>query len=250
MTTTENIVDSLHEMRDSLSRTTDPDAAAFTAAVVGRLATVPAPRLLRRRLWRRRVAALALTAGLIVAPQPRGAVARWLGVGSVRIERDSNRRVTALPAAIADLDLGTVASVEVASAELGRPIAVRRDRPPDRIWVQATPGTPSVTVNSVYLDNGSTILVSELPGPGNVVVNKKLMGQGSRLDFFSVRGSSAVWISGSPHEVLVQAANGYTSALPVRIAGAVLLWADDVRTLRIEGAKDRTAAIAVLAALI
>lgn len=250
MTTTENIVDSLHEMRDALSRTSEHDAAAFTASVVGRLATLPAPRSLRRRLWRRRVTALALIAGLIVAPQPRGAVAHWLGVGSVRIERDSNRRVGALPAAIVDLDLGTVTSAEVASAELGHPIAVRRDRPPDLIWVQPTPGTSAITVNSVYLDNGSTILVSELPGPGNVVMNKKLVGQGSQLNFFSVRGSSAVWISGSPHEVLVQGANGYVSVMPVRIAGDVLVWADDLRTLRIEGAKDRGAAIAMLASLI
>lgn len=250
MTTTENMVDSLHEMRDELSLTSDRDPATFTAAVVRRLGTLPAPRLIRRRLWRRRVAALALTAGLIVAPQPRGAVARWLGIGSVRIERDSARRVTAVPAAIAGLDLGSLSSVAEASAALGRPIAVRRDRPPDLVWVQPMPGTPAITVNSVYLANGSTILVSELPGPGNVVMNKKLVGRGSELDFFSLNGRSAVWISGSPHEVLVQTANGSVSMMPVRIAGDVLLWADDVRTLRIEGAKDRAAAIAVLESLL
>ncbi len=249
MTTTENLVESLHAMRVELSRTADRDPAEFTAAVVGLVETLPPPHVVRRRLWLRRVAALALTTGLIVAPQPRGAVARWLGIGSVRIERDTTRRVAALPSAIADLDLGTISSVANAEEELGRPMAVRRDRSPDRVWVQMS-GSPTVAVNSLYVDKASTILVSELPGPGSVVMNKKLLGQGAQLDFFAVKGRSAVWISGSPHEVLVELASGSVSVMPVRIAGNVLLWADEVRTLRIEGVTDRAAAISVLEALI
>ncbi len=249
MTTTENLVESLHAMRVELARTADRDPVAFTAAVVGLVETLPPPRVIHRRLWLRRVAALALTTGLIVAPQPRGAVARWLGIGSVRIERDTTRRVTALPSAIADLDLGIISSVADASEALGRPMAVRGDRSPDRVWVE-TSGSPTVAVNSVYVDKASTILVSELPGPGNVAMNKKLLGQGAQLDFFAVKGRSAVWISGSPHEVLVQLASGSVSVMPVRIAGNVLLWADDVRTLRIEGVTERAAAVSVLEALI
>ncbi len=250
MTTIESITNSLREMGADFTRTSDSDAAEFTSAVLARLRTLPTPRRHQRRLRWRRVGALMVAVTLIVAPQPRGAVARWLGIGSVRIERDSTRRVTALPSAISDLDLGTISSVAEASVELGRPMAVRKDRAPDRVWVQPTPGSPTIAVNSVYVDSGSTILVSELPGPGNVAMNKKLLGQGSQLDFFAVKGRPAVWISGSPHEVLVQLADGYVSVMPVRIVGDVLLWADDVRTLRIEGATNRAAAIAALELLI
>ena len=250
MNTRETTIESLRVLRNELARAGDGDTEDFTDAVMGQVAVSPAPRLVRRRRRWRRFVALTVTVALAIAPGPRGAVARWLGIGAVRIERDSTRQVAGVPDAILGLDLGTLTSVSEASAQLGHPLAVMTKRRPDQVWTDKLVGAGSMIVSSVYVNGDSAFLVSEFPGPGSIVMNKKLLGQGSQVEFFDLNGRSAMWISGSPHEVLVQSANGNVTSVPIRIAGNVLLWADETRTLRIEGIDDRGAAVAVLMSLL
>ena len=112
------------------------------------------------------------------------------------------------------------------------------------IWIE--PNRPMV--NSVYRVDGHEVLISELPGPGNVYVLKKTAAQGSPIDFLQVRGATAAWISGHPHEIAMLGPSGLET-VAVRLAGNVLIWADQTRTIRIEGLENRDDATAILESL-
>ena len=184
----------------------------------------------------------------------------WFGIGSVRIERDTTREVTGPPFSVLDLDLGTPSTLAHAQARLGRTVATISGHVPAGVWIQpfGPAGSDSVIVNSVYATGplkdvfgaaGGTddaVLVSQLAGSGDVYINKKLLGQGTQMEFLTIRGERAVWLRGDPHEVLMRDAHGTIDVVPVRLAGSVLLWADSTRTIRIEGLSERSAAIAVL----
>ena len=105
-------------------------------------------------------------------------------------------------------------------------------------------------VNTVYVTGRQTVLVSELPTTGNVYLNQKFLGPDAKMEFVTIKRRPAAWLYGAPHEVVVQRPSGDVATLPVRLAGNVLLWADDTRTIRIEGLNDRAAAIAILGRLI
>jgi hypothetical protein len=217
------------------------DGLAFVAAVTDRVNTQPSPRIVG---WRRRGARAVVAGAVVVAsivPGPRAAFARWLGIGSVRIEQGTTVS-GALPIDVRDLDLGTPSSVQAASSHLGRPLALPAQRPIG-VWTQGP------AVNAVYVVDGTSVLVSELPGPGSIYASKKMMGGSTRMDFFTLRDQGAVWISGAPHEVALQNPSGQVEVLPVRLAGAVLLWADATRTIRIEGFTDQSKAVAFFESL-
>lgn len=241
----DELIASLREVGAQFEAPADGDAA-FVDAVVRRTRSLPAPRA--RRRVRRRVLAVIAAVILVVVPGPRQAFARWLGIGSVRISEGSIAEgptadgptaensigegsvATELPPAIRALDLGEPITATAASARLKRPIWKLPHGELVGIWIE--PNRPMV--NSVYRINGREVLISELPGPGNVYVLKKFLGQDSQLDFLTVRGEPAAWISGDPHEVAMLGPNG-VEAVAVRLAGDVLLWADQTRTIRIEG---------------
>lgn len=61
-------------------------------------------------------------------------------------------------------------------------------------------------------------------------------------------GEPAAWISGHPHEVAMIGPSGL-EPVAVRLAGNVLVWADQNRTIRIEGLENRDAATALLESL-
>jgi hypothetical protein len=229
-------------------------AAFFNVAVVRRVNDLPPPATIRRRRVIRRVAAGLLVAILGVAPGPRTAFARWLGIGSVRVETGTSGRNTniGVPAPLGALDLGRRSTMRDASERLGHHVAVLRGRTPTSVWVQSLDaGRPNiVSVNTVYADGRGIILVNELPGPGSVYVNKKLLVEGTQIDFLTIRNQSALWFGGAPHEVGVVDASGKISMMQTRLAGNVLLWADTTRTIRIEGVNDKATAVALLESLV
>lgn len=250
-----------NDLREDPMRADDHGAvAAFEAGVLRGITGMPAPRQRRRRRIARHVATVAAAAVLAIVPGPRTAIAHWFGIGRVRIERDTTREVTGLPSSVLDLDLGTPSTLAHAQARFGRTVATISGHVPAGVWIQpfGPAGGDSVIVNSVYATGplkdvfgaaGGTddaVLVSQLAGSGDVYMNKKLLGQGTQMEFLTIRGERAVWLRGDPHEVLMRDAHGTIDVVPVRLAGSVLLWADSTRTIRIEGLSERSAAIAVL----
>ena len=240
----ELLIGSLRALRDADEPT---ESAEFTAQVLTRVSELASPNVLRRRKLRRRLSAGTLALILGVVPGPRMALARWLGLGSVRIER-GRATLEGIPKPILELDLGTRSNVADASRQLGRHMAVAADRQPAGVWVQKPDPSRGnvVAVNSVYVRGKVVALVSELPGGANVAVAGKIVGPGTRTEFLTIKERTAVWISGAPHQVGFLDANGTIVYEPVRLTGNVLLWADDTRTIRIEGLQDRSAAIALL----
>ena len=214
----------------------------FVDAVTRRVRSLPSPRRWRRRRVLRRSVAALLALFLVVVPGPRQAFARWLGIGSVRI---TNGLVpTGLPPAIRDLELGEPATPKAATAVMKHPIWKPQRGVPLGIWIE--PNRPMV--NSVYRIDGHDVLISELPGPGSVYALKKTAAQGSPIDFLQVRGATAAWISGHPHEIAMLGPSG-PETVAVRLAGNVLIWADQTRTIRIEGLENRDDATAILESL-
>lgn len=250
MMTDEALIRSLRELGEDIDVTKRDDGAGdrFVTQVRRRVDHLPPPRVLRRRRLRRRIGAGAVAVVLAVVPGPRAAVARWLGIGSVRVQTDPGRTIEGVPPEVLDVELGERSTLADASALLGHRVAVAAGSGPAGVWVQQPDAARrrSVIVNTVYKTRAGVVLVTELPGPGNVYVNKKLLGGGTRMDFLTIRGRPAIWFSGAPHEIAIQDASGEVAITPVRLAGNVLLWADDTRTIRIEGLDDQASAVALL----
>jgi hypothetical protein len=242
---TDSIIASLQQLGRS-----DFAAEPFVSSVHTRISTLDQPRRIRFRRRLRRVAVAFITALLALLPAPRTALAHFLGIGSVKIEHQQRPTKASLPTSLRDLDLGKQISPQQASRALGRPPVTLKDLEPIGIWSQSLTANPKLTIiNSVFVNESfgvEAVLLSELPGPGNIFVSKKLASSTSNLDFFQVRGRDAVWISGAPHEVAMLTSKGEIANVPVRLAGNVLLWADDTRTIRIEGFNDRAAAVRFL----
>jgi hypothetical protein len=78
---------------------------------------------------------------------------------------------------------------------------------------------------------------------------KKLVEAGTSVEPLSVRGRPAYFLSGEPHVVLLRDAYGGFHEAPAWLARDVLVWEEDGRTLRIEGALDREKALALAESL-
>ena len=224
---------------DTLAIEFDP---TFVEAVTRRIGSLPSPRVWRRRRVLRRSLAALVALFMVVVPGPRQAFARWLGIGSVRIT--TGPVPTGLPPAIRDLELGEPATPKDANAIMKRAIWKPPRGVPLGIWIE--PNRPMV--NSVYRVDGHEVLISELPGPGSIYALKKTAAQGTQIDFFQIRGATAAWISGHPHEIAMIGPSGLET-VTVRLTGNVLIWADQTRTIRIEGLENRDDATALLDSL-
>ena len=246
----EALIRSLRELGEDIPVTKRNDGAGerFVTQVRRRVDGLPPPRVLRRRRLQRRIGAGAVAVVLAFLPGPRAAVARWLGIGSVRIQNDPGRRIEGVPPEVLDLELGARSTLADASALLGHRVAVAAGSGPAGVWVQQPDAARlrSVIVHTIYRTRAGVVLVTELLGPGSVDVNKTLLGGATPMEFLTIRGRPAIWFSGAPHEIAVQEASGEAVITPVRLAGNVLLWADDTRTIRIEGIDDQASAVSLL----
>lgn len=233
-----------------------PDAGAggLVDAVLGALPEGPptAPAQERRPAsWLLVAAAIVLVVGLavaVVAPA-REAVARWLGIGSVRIERTDDPAPTpptstsALPPApmLPDgaLDLEAVAErlpfpVRLPAAEAaGEPTGAAVDPAvPAGLMAVRYPGFTFVAVGSQ---------------PGSTPVLWKTLGPGTESEPVVIGGDEGLWITGDPHEVAFVDPDGNPQRDRVRGAGDVLVWEADGVTYRIEGAPSLDEALAIAA---
>lgn len=207
----------------------------------------------RRSRWLAVAAAVALVVGLSVAAvaPAREAVARWLGIGAVRIERtdepgprtstpvDSLPAPPTLPGGAVDLD-ALVGSLPFAVRLPGAGIAGEPK------GAAADPAVPSGLIEVRYPSFTLVALASE---PGSAPVLSKTLGPGTDTVPVVVGASDGLWITGDPHEVAFLDPDGTYQLDRVRGAGDVLLWEDDGVTYRIEGAPSLDRALAIAASL-
>lgn len=245
------------------------DVAAEVAPAIAasrREATVRAISAASRpRRWLTVVAAAVLAAvvalGSVVAisPAARDAVAGWLGLDGVRIER------TAAPPTPASrppsgrgatLDLGTRMTIGEAQALASYAIELPSDPAlgaPDEVW--ESPTAPGGRVSLVYrarpglpaaTQTGVGVLLMEFRASiRRDLLVKKLAGPGSGVRFVRVNGDPGYWISGAPHEFFLLAPDGRPVPETTRLAGNVLIWEHDGVVLRIESALRLGAALRI-----
>jgi hypothetical protein len=230
-----------------------PDLAAAVQTEIAKPA-----RARRLTGWRRR-AAIALASVLVVAggtlavsPAARSTVWRWLGLESVEIRREPPTATPAPPSAIgATLGLGIPITVAQAHKEgalfpdgLPDPVAAYRgplvggQRPLALVYPAADGLKPSKVT-------GVALLVQTFRARVDVMILKKMSFSGS-VEFLTVGGSPAYWISGEPHGFQYTTPDGNSDFVPQRLADHTLLVERGDKLLRIEGpiSKDRAVELA------
>ena len=238
-----------------------PPAPDVRAAVVERIAAqADAPRRRPRAPGaatthtRRRTLVLAAMLVLLPAaaaaavPDTRHAILDWLGLRHVRVER-----VPTVPGStgLDRADLGRrVATVADASRRAGFDVAVPRALGrPDAVYVTADgivslayeprPGLPADRLT------GLGLLVTELSAGRIPEYVLKTAGPRTLVEPVRVDGANGVFLSGDPHELLIERPAGVVRTLPPRLAGNALAFERGDLVTRLEGRFDRRAALAL-----
>lgn len=232
-----------------------PDLAAAVRVEIERPQPAPARRF--AGTWRRRIAiALAslivLGGGTLAAsPSARSTVLRWLGLQGVEIRRE---KPSATPGPLSRLGESLNLGVPVSPAAARRAGALfPRSLPaPDAAYLGVAEGGQR-PVALVYAPRaglppskvtGVALLVQTFRASVDQPILKKMSGAGT-VEFLTVAGSPAYWISGEPHgfQIVTPTGGGF---VPQRLADHTLLVERGGRILRVEGrlARDRAIEIA------
>lgn len=218
----------------ALGRTLDvpepPDLAPRVLA--GIAASRPA------RAWRPRlVVALAIVAiaallAALAIPDARSALLRFLNIGGERIELvDELPEVSTTPP---DLDLMLGLRVQLAEARRRASFnLLELEEKPDVVYLG-----DRGTVWFLYgRPEAARLLVAQTPRArvDEPFLLKKLAGSGTQVEPLSVRGAQGYFLSGEPHLLLLVDEQGRAIQETARLAGNVLVWEEDGRTIRLEG---------------
>jgi hypothetical protein len=189
---------------------------------------------------------------VLVVPDARQAVARWLGLGGVEVTQ-----VEEVPDDIGfRLDLGRRSDLEAAVASAGFDVRLPADLgDPEAVFV----GRPTGAVTAVWApsddlpevgDSGVGLLLTQFPATTDEALVEKELGRGTSIEAVTVAGQDGFWITGAPHTVTyVGPDGGEPERDPIRLAGNTLVWVEDGVTHRLESALDRDAAIALAESL-
>ena len=239
--------------------------AAADAAPAGSVARpVPIARPARLRLIA--AVAFALLALLAIAGVAAGLGFRLPGFDIVFVERLPS--AAAVPGSIAPTGSGSAVAPPTAGAQrnLGSPIpvsdAVVLDRP--RVLVPASMPTPDaayvigagdrriVTLawragpGQARLPSSDLALtVMAVPGDIEDSLIKKIATPDTSVALVSVNGDRGWWISGAPHELLIERPDGQVGSIPAAIAGDTLVFARDGTLYRLESSLGRDATVAI-----
>jgi hypothetical protein len=179
---------------------------------------------------------------LAVSPAARSTVWRWLGLQGVEIRRE---RPTATPGT--NLGFGIPITLDRArkagalfpeglpepAAYLGPLVGGQR---PIALVYPPTRGLQRSKVTGVAL------LVQTFRARVDQIILKKMSASGS-VEFLTVGGSPAYWISGEPHGFQYTTPGGNGAFVPQRLADHTLLVERGGKLLRIEGAISKQRAI-------
>lgn len=248
------------DLRDLAHALDYPAATTIAPKVRARLNAVPEQRAPFWLGWvgtpRRTLVSLAVAFVLLfalvlaVSPGTRTTVADRLGVPGIDISNDA----APMTATGTDLALGRDVTLQYATnragfATVSPPLALGD---PDAVFLnEQTGGTqiayiyaPRADLPEVA-DTGVGLLVLQFIGETNESFIQKQLRADSTIELVSVDGKPGYWISGEPHVFFYQDFSGAIREETIRLAGNVLLWEDAGRTLRIESALNRDAAIRI-----
>ena len=227
--------------------------AAWAAQPVPDLATPVLARLsagvtARRLAPHRRPVLVAATAALVLliavpllVPSVGSAVARYLGVGGLRVEVAPE-----LPEVGAALRLGRRSGLTRAREAVAFPVGVPPALgEPDEVWLDrdAVPGgqvtllwRPRAELPAAEPHRVGALLTA-LPGrlePG--LLTKTIADPGTTLTSVSVGDATGWWIGGAPHALTYFDAEGSARSEPSRLAAATLVWQAGPTLYRLESA--------------
>jgi hypothetical protein len=260
-----DLIDRLADLGEQLERDLVDACDDLADAVVARIRVDQGERsgdpLFARRpgLWSVAAAVVLLVVVLVALPGPRRTIARWFGVGSVRIERVPTTTPSSAPAGQA----APGATGRVAAGPVPDPLGLGPPVGPDEAMAATGLALPVATslgepvsfhlpggrqVVARYDVDGRTVLVAVLAGTTDepAFVKQASSGQITAVDV-PVDGGSArgVWIDGEPHTFGYLDADGEPGTEPLRLAGDTLLWERAGTTLRVEGARDLAEALEI-----
>ena len=238
-----------------------PDASGIAGQVRRRIESgdvpagpveVPTSGRTRRRVLVGIAVALVLAVTLTLAiGRSRNAVADWLGLRGVEIER-TPEPVHGLGSG---LHLGRKVSLAEARAALGfEPLIAARAQygAPDAIYVADSPAGGRVTF--LYAPraglppaagSGVGLLITEFEATIDEPVLRKTAGPGTTITVLEIDGQRAYWLEGAPHGVAFTDRDGKFFQDQARLAGNTLLFASGPRTIRIESGLTRAEATAL-----
>lgn len=204
-----------------------------------------------RREWGSRKWALVAAAALVLVvaasltalPGLRRAVADWLGLPGVRVERVESGRDLPSPAATPELG-SRVSLAEAAAAvpyDLVRPQRVRN--------LEVYLDGDAVTFVRRAPSGDIELLLTQFEGTLDGELVRKVLPPGSRLRSVVIGGRQGYWIAGDPHTVLYLDPLGEVRENTVRVAGNTLLWQRGRLTLRIEVGADLRRALLIARSL-
>jgi hypothetical protein len=182
-------------------------------------------RIVRRRWVRPLAFAVALVVvafGIAMAvPQARSAILDFFHIGAVTIQRVE----TLPPAKQAPLteSLGPVMTRAAAEQDSGFALVLHGVKP-SRFY--SRPGLIATLLEA----HGKPVLFAEFAGD-QMALTKKLAPQDTQIEFADIGPFGGAWITGGKHVILWDEGRIETA----RLAGNVLIWADQNRTFRLEG---------------
>ncbi len=222
-----------------------PDEAGIAGAVRGRLGG-PARRTLGG--WKAAaVAVVVVGVSLSIAPvrDKMADALSLLGITIRQVEETTADpgRTLELGEHISLADAGGRTDAEFFVANLGRP--------PDGVYLDdSVPGgmlslvwEPDDRFPAVG-ETGVGLLTSHFLGDGVAIV--KSVGPDTEVQSVMVNGIPGWWISGAPHDYVVEEAPGVPAIETLRLAANVLVWTDGGTTHRIETAADLETVLSVL----
>ena len=237
-----------------------PDASEMASTVRRRIESgttrvdvsdVREPRTRRRVLVAVAVALLFVVVTTLAIGRTRNAVADWLGLRGVQVER-SPEPVRGLGT---DLHLGQKVTLAEARDALGfEPLVAARAQygPPDAVYLAGSPAGGRVTF--VYeprsglppaAGSGVGLLITEFEARIDEPVLNKTVGPDTTIEILTVNGQRAYWLEGEPHAVAFVDRDGNFFRDESRVAGNTLLFANGSRTIRIESGLTRDEALAI-----
>lgn len=257
----------LAQMGAALDWPAEPDLAPAVGARIRQelprrvqprqLGAILAPVRFRGHVWQLAAAAVvvlvvAFSAVVAISPGVRNAVAGWLGVRGIEIQRTPTPPPAPIRSLGAGLDLGRQATIQQAERASGFTVrAPATLGPPDTVYVHPLggegdeiflvyhprPGLPEST------ETGVGALLSEFRGDVDRAFLKKI-GSFTQTTFVKVNGNSGFWIQG-PHDVLYVDPDGNLVPDTLRLSGSVLVWEQGGLTYRLESALTLDQALAI-----
>jgi len=170
-----------------------------------------------------------LVAGSLSAlPNVRRAVADWLGLPGVRVERVESGHD--LPSPAVTPELGSRVSLAEAAAAVPFDLV----EPPRIRGLEIYLDGDAVTFVRRAPSGDIELLITQFEGTLDRELVEKVLPPGSRLRSVVIGGRQGYWIAGDPHTVLYVDPFGEIRENTVRLAGNTLLWQRGRLTLRLE----------------